>query len=582
MKHGDLKKALIECIYALKAFDGISGLNELKDKIERNTFNLVVVGQFKRGKTTLINALLGSDFLPVAVVPLTSIVTVVTYGRELTAEVHYNDGKTETINPQDIAQFVTEKNNPKNIKNVHEVVITYPSEYLSDGVRLIDTPGVGSIYQHNTDVAYEYLPQADAAIFLLSVDQPLSQAELEFLKDVKQYSHKIFFLLNKADHLSEKDLKESLEFSASALKDALSSDVKIFPISAKLALEGKVKNQEELFKQSGLREFSAELDKFLHTEKGKVLILSALNNLLRIISHAIFKLELEYKSLSLPLEDLQSKIATFELKRQETLIQKQDFDILLDGEIQRLLRQMLDEDITKFRKELIKQAEDRLEVEFQNQRHLQPKALKLALEQAVANEVRQALNVWRAKEDDRLAKAFEAICKRFVLKIDEAVDTLLKFSSELFEIPFEAIHAEAFWHAKSNFYYRFKEQPGSIEMVASSITLALPKFIADKIILKNTKEYLVRIVDLQLARAGNDFEERTNKSKLAFRWEMLQRIEATLEGITTAVQKALSLREQSSQEVQKRKSEITKSLQKLNSIKQSAEEIKTTALRSGE
>lgn len=582
MKHGDLKKALIECIYALKAFDGISGLNELKDKIERNTFNLVVVGQFKRGKTTLINALLGSDFLPVAVVPLTSIVTVVTYGRELTAEVHYNDGKTETINPQDIAQFVTEKNNPKNIKNVHEVVITYPSEYLSDGVRLIDTPGVGSIYQHNTDVAYEYLPQADAAIFLLSVDQPLSQAELEFLKDVKQYSHKIFFLLNKADHLSEKDLKESLEFSASALKDALSSDVKIFPISAKLALEGKVKNQEELFKQSGLREFSAELDKFLHTEKGKVLILSALNNLLRIISHAIFKLELEYKSLSLPLEDLQSKIATFELKRQETLIQKQDFDILLDGEIQRLLRQMLDEDITKFRKELIKQAEDRLEVEFQNQRHLQPKALKLALEQAVANEVRQALNVWRAKEDDRLAKAFEAICKRFVLKIDEAVDTLLKFSSELFEIPFEAIHAEAFWHAKSNFYYRFKEQPGSIEMVASSITLALPKFIADKIILKNTKEYLVRIIDLQLARAGNDFEERTNKSKLAFRWEMLQRIEATLEGITTAVQKALSLREQSSQEVQKRKSEITKSLQKLNSIKQSAEEIKTTALRSGE
>ena len=65
---------------------------------------------------------------------------------------------------------------------MQEVLITYPSPYLKDGVRLIDTPGVGSVYEHNTDVAYQYLPKSDAALFLLSVDQPVSKAELNFLK----------------------------------------------------------------------------------------------------------------------------------------------------------------------------------------------------------------------------------------------------------------------------------------------------------------------------------------------------------------------------------------------------------------
>ncbi len=198
------------------------------------------MGQFKRGKTSLINALLGADILPVAVVPLTSIVTIITYGEALRIRVYFNDGRIQEIKPESLSEYVTERGNPKNIKDVKEVVITYPSPYLKDGVRLIDTPGVGSIYQHNTDVAYQYLPKSDAAIFLLSVDQPMSKAELDFLSDVREYSNKIFFLLNKADYLNEKDLQESMDFSKSVLKEAMGTEVRIFPVSARLALEGKI------------------------------------------------------------------------------------------------------------------------------------------------------------------------------------------------------------------------------------------------------------------------------------------------------------------------------------------------------
>ncbi len=561
-----LKDELLACIDEMLTIQNIRECpcEELREKVRTNTFNLVVVGQFKRGKTSLINALLGADILPVAVVPLTSIVTIMTYGEALRIKVLYNDGRNAEIKQENLPEYVTEKGNPKNIKDVSEVIITYPSPYLKDGVRLIDTPGVGSIYQHNTDVAYQYLPKSDAVIFLLSVDQPMGKAELDFLKDVKGYSNKIFFLLNKADYLSESELRESIDFSRGVLREAMDTDVRIFPVSAKLALDGKLSGSGELLEKSLLPQFSEVLNTFLMNEKGKVLILSVTNNLLRILSQARFELELELKSLTTPLDELQQKIKSFEAKKQEVLLEKQDFDILLDGETKRLTKNILDEDITQFRKDLLAHEQTHLEEQFAQMRDFPSRELKNVLEQMIIDHVRQAFNTWRAMEDDRLAKAFEAICKRFVAKINDAVDALLKFSSDLFEIPFEAVKTEALWSAKSRFYYKFREQPGGIEMVASSLTLALPKFIGDRIILKKMQEYLVRAVDLQLGRSGNDFEERIQKSKLDFRWEMLQRIEATIEGISTAAEKGMSQRNKGEREVEERKQALSEISRKLD------------------
>ena len=257
-KYAQLKTDLLQCMDEMLMVENIRGCacEDLKEKVRSNAFNLVVVGQFKRGKTSLINALLGAEILPVAVVPLTSIVTIMTWGEALRIKVYFNDGKVAEIKSESLVEYVTEKGNPKNMKDVHEVILTYPSPYLKDGVRLIDTPGVGSIYQHNTDVAYQYLPKSDAALFLLSVDQPMSKAELDFLKDVKEYSNKIFFVLNKADYLRENDLKESIEFSRNGLKEAMSSEVKLFPVSARLALEGTAAKSGEQIEKSMLPLFS--------------------------------------------------------------------------------------------------------------------------------------------------------------------------------------------------------------------------------------------------------------------------------------------------------------------------------------
>ena len=564
-----LKRALIQCIDEMLDIDAIRGYPcaELREKIETNTFNLVVVGQFKRGKTSLINALLGADILPVAVVPLTSVVTLMKYGDALRIAVHFNDGRAAEIKQESLPDYVTERGNPKNGKDVSEVVITYPSPYLQGGVQIIDTPGVGSVYEHNTDVAYQYLPKSDAALFLLSVDQPLSKAELDFLNDVREYSNRIFFLLNKADYFSEPDLLEAMDFSKTVLREATGTEARIFPVSAKQALEGKRSGAEDLVKKSRLPQFAEVLNKFLMEEKGKILLLSVANNLLRVIAQARLVLELELKALATPLEELKEKLKAFGEKKKEVLLEKDDFSLLLDGDTKKIINNVLEEDIRAFRQELILKATKNFESSYGVSSGMSLKELQQHLEEEVITEVKQEFNIWRGIEDEKLAKTFEMACKRYIIKIDEAVDSLLKFSAELFAVPFDKVKAEAIWSTKSVFYYKFRDQPGVIGIVASSLPLLLPKFIGERIIIKKMKEYLHRVIDVQTARVGYDFEQRLEKSKLDFRWEMLQRIEATIEGIGVAIEKGMSQRSKGEKKATERKTQVSDIIVRIDGIK---------------
>ena len=185
----ELKEDLEGELSRLAALPEVRGplLTQLLDKLRENRFNLVILGAFKRGKSTLINALMGEAVLPTSIIPLTSVVTILGYGERLEIRVHFQNGQRTVITQEELAAYITEKGNPRNHKGVREVEIAYPSDYLRDGVRIIDTPGVGSVYSHNTEVAYNYLPQVDAAVFVVTVDPPLSAAEEDFLKDIREY-----------------------------------------------------------------------------------------------------------------------------------------------------------------------------------------------------------------------------------------------------------------------------------------------------------------------------------------------------------------------------------------------------------
>ena len=267
----ELQEALEAQLTRLAGLPELRGpnLHRLLDKLQQNRFNLVVLGAFKRGKSTLINALLGEAVLPTAIVPLTSVVTILGYGEQLSIEVLFHNGQSRQITQPQLVDYITERGNPRNQKGVREVKIAYPSDYLRDGVRIIDTPGVGSVYSHNTEVALNFLPRVDAGIFVVTVDPPLSAAEHEFLKDIREYVHKLFFVLNKIDYVEAAEHQEALEFTAQVLQTDLATErVKIFPMSAKLAQDGKLKGRSELLEASLLPQFESHLRQFLYQEKG--------------------------------------------------------------------------------------------------------------------------------------------------------------------------------------------------------------------------------------------------------------------------------------------------------------------------
>jgi len=97
-------------------------------------------------------------------------------------------------------------------RGIAEVQVDLPAPILAGGVVLIDTPGIGSTYRHNTTATLNFLQQCDAALFLISADPPITETGLGFLRQVREKVPRLFFVLNKIDYLDDGELQEALEF----------------------------------------------------------------------------------------------------------------------------------------------------------------------------------------------------------------------------------------------------------------------------------------------------------------------------------------------------------------------------------
>ena len=169
--------------------------HELMVKLAEDRFTLAVLGQFNRGKSSLMNAIMGRQILPTGVLPLTSAVTVLKFAscERLVVE-RRGWSFPETAPLSDLAGYVTQQGNPGNQKQVKRVCVELPLPFLRRGLEFVDTPGVGSAVDANTATTMDFLPQCDAALFVTSVDTPLTTAETELLSRLRQYVRKIIFV----------------------------------------------------------------------------------------------------------------------------------------------------------------------------------------------------------------------------------------------------------------------------------------------------------------------------------------------------------------------------------------------------
>jgi ribosome biogenesis GTPase A len=156
---------------------------ELVRRMDDDRFRILVVGEAKRGKSTLINALLARDLLPVGVVPVTTISTTVTHGSPERLIIAFHDGRVARTSPDELGHFVDERANPRNRLGVATVTVQVDAPIVRDGVELVDTPGTGSVLGHGAETE-RALETMDAAIMVLTADPPLSASERQLLARV--------------------------------------------------------------------------------------------------------------------------------------------------------------------------------------------------------------------------------------------------------------------------------------------------------------------------------------------------------------------------------------------------------------
>jgi small GTP-binding protein len=247
-------------------------------KIAEDRFTIAVVGQFNRGKSTLLNALLGKAILPTGVLPVTSVVTSITYGAAERLTIKRKAGRVPAVVPLErIADYVTEAGNPGNREQIQEAIVETPLPLARRGVSFVDTPGIASAQAANNVTTYEFLPNVDAVVFVTSVESPMSAPETELLREALGFARELFIVVNKFDLVEGLDSGERERLLAWVQEQTMritGTEPRVYPMSSRRALETGSLADNDQTDRSGLRDLVNDIQRFL-AEKGQQAFLSS-------------------------------------------------------------------------------------------------------------------------------------------------------------------------------------------------------------------------------------------------------------------------------------------------------------------
>lgn len=276
-------------------------LAELAADIHRSIYTVVVLGEFKRGKSTFVNALLGMPLLPMNNLPETATINAIMYNEEPRLSVVYMDGtqREGEVSYDFLQQFSARKADEQKLQAIKYIKIGYPLDMLKNRVVLVDTPGVSDLNQQRTEVTYGFLPKANTVIFVLDANSPLKKSEKEFIEQqlfplgIKD----IIFLANKYDCIDEEEEDESfLDDLRVRLEKAFHigepevvlQKIEVYPLSARDALDGLMNGDAEMLAESGLPKIQERIkDMLLSSDLEKKKLYSYQERLQNIVNRLV-------------------------------------------------------------------------------------------------------------------------------------------------------------------------------------------------------------------------------------------------------------------------------------------------------
>jgi GTP-binding protein EngB required for normal cell division len=472
----------------------------LAERLAEGRFYVACVGQFKRGKSTLLNALVGEPVLPTGVVPITAAVTVIRYGEPVAARVRFGERDWEDCDPRNLATYVSEEQNPENEKGVTGVEVFVPHALLESGMCLVDTPGLGSISEANTAATRAFVPHIDAALVVLGADPPITGEELALVQEAARQVRELVFVFNKADRTSDHERAEAIRFAERVLGARLGRSVgAIFQVSAleRVLGEGTPRDWEALTERLGslARRSGADLVKAAEA-RGTV----------AVVEHLLRDLALQEAALLRPLGETEARVERLRRVVAEGERSLRELSHRLTAVQERLSTTFIDERQAFFSGALPEAQRELLELlarEYTRVRALRRRSIELATGAA-----RHWLDRWRQEQEPHAEALYQQGVARFVELVNEFQEALRSAGLETLR----RLDADTRFRARSGYYFTAMLRVAPDSGGSWMLDIVRRPGQRRRAVERDARAYLERLLEINSARITNDFRDRVMES----------------------------------------------------------------------
>jgi len=480
---------------------------ELAARVSEGRFYVACIGQFKRGKSTLLNALVGHAVVPTGFVPVTAVPTVIRYGDKPRARIRMRDGAWRDVAMTDLKEYVTEELNPENIKAVDGAEVFVPSPLLTSGMCFVDTPGLGSVFTGNTATTQAFIPHIDAALVVVGADPPIAGEELALVESIGTQVQDLILVINKADRTSDPERAAAVKFTREVLEKRLHRPMgEVLEVSAAERMEdrGSLRDWEKLL--ASLRR--------LVEDSGRNLVRAACGRGLQRLSEQLLVIISEDRdALQRPIEESERRIEIMKETINEAERSMRELDYLFMAELHRI-SDLFGDRHKQFFGSAWTESETQLNKDLQSVTlgfgpNYRRRVMHLAQEIS-----RRTVMPWLKPEQEEGERQYRAVALRFVEMGNSFLKKLAGAGlSELTRMP-HALDPEKGFRVRSTFIFEdfigTAQPPSPLRWLAD---IFLPLVGARKVITNEGREFLRHLLEVNSARVQNDVLNRIQDSR---------------------------------------------------------------------
>lgn len=502
-------------------------LQAARERLAEDRFNLVVLGEFKRGKSTLVNALLERPVLPTGVLPLTSVVTVLGGGDRERLLVSLAGGHEHVAPMGELELYVTEAGNPENRLGVEVVRVELAHELLDAGLDLVDTPGVGSIHEHNTSAAREFLAQVDAALVVLDAGQPFTAAERDLVRELAKRVPRVLLVLNKIDLLTGEDRGAALEFIEAAAGELLGSEPEaVFAVSARGG--------------EGMAALRRRLRRLATEERRGTLTRSLAQLAAAAAVEIIAGARIEQHASELPLQELQRRIELFRAGIADLRSAGEEAAALLDSGVSSALAAQLDEPLQRWAQAERERLCAALRAHVGELGRRSPRELADALSSWTDARIRSELGGLTGELEPALAAELERLQNGYAARIERILGDLHGLAADMFDADGAGLLPQVGLRARSRFSFKLDDPEHALDMIVGRLRTLAPGRLGCRLVLADAERHLIEMADRHAGRLRSELHERVVNTNRAYRRELAGSVERAIGTITHALDRAAS------------------------------------------